>query len=345
MMRQILKEHGFLLPALCAAAFLLSACSLGGAPVQQLGTPPFPPPLQPPKPGSLAASGEVAASEEMQVSNVEETTTSSIEVSELSREQQDTAPSRQDHYRVQEGDTLFSISNDTQTRLTELVDLNNLKPPYRLEPGRQLQLPRRQEVASSTEKDVEATQQDSVEEATTSPSEPASEAGTDTTVGNDDPATVRDAPDMSEPDSGDIPVAAKTGPIGDPPALTGQGFAWPLEGEIISGYGAQGDGRHNDGINIAASEGSVVHASESGVVAYAGNELRGFGNLLLIRHQDGWVSAYGHNRRLLVGRGADVERGQPIAEVGASGSVSKPQLHFEIRKGTRAMDPLEILED
>ncbi|WP_051608866.1 LysM peptidoglycan-binding domain-containing M23 family metallopeptidase [Fodinicurvata fenggangensis] len=249
---------------------------------------------------------------------------------------------------MQEGDTLFSISNDTQTRLTELVDLNELEPPYELSPGERLRLPERSRQTESQQQAPLQQEDTQVQEPASDMAsvEPAAATGAGTEPGeSEEERTETKAPDMSQPESSDIPVAAETGPISDPPALTGQGFSWPLQGEILSRYGAQGDGQHNDGINIAVSEGTVVRASENGVVAYAGNELRGFGNLLLVRHQDGWVTAYGHNSRLLVGRGAEVERGQPIAEAGNSGSVSRPQLHFEIRKGTRAMDPLELLEE
>lgn len=317
------------------------ACSLSEPPLTQLGTPPFPPPLQPPKPGSLPTTSQASTVSQP------ETSTSSIEVSELTPSSEPAQVSEAvdgNSYEVQEGDTLFSISNETETRLTELVDLNGLEPPYRLSQGQRLRLPERP-------RQMERQQQVERREEVTEEQVPVSNPDTDEAspdTGEREEETARpesEAPDMSQPDSSDIPVAAETGPISDPPALTGQGFSWPLQGEILSRYGAQGDGRHNDGINIAASEGTVVHASENGVVAYAGNELRGFGNLLLVRHQDGWVTAYGHNSRLMVGRGAEVKRGQPIAEVGNSGSVSKPQLHFEIRKGTRAMDPLELLDE
>lgn len=317
------------------------ACSLSQPPVTQLGTPPFPPPLQPPKPGSLPTPSQASTVSQPEPS------TSNIEVSELtpsSEPEQESEAVDGNFYEVREGDTLFSISNDTETRLTELVDLNELEPPYQLSPGQRLRLPERQQ-QRERQQQVETQEEVTEKQASTSDRE-TGESSPDTSEREDEAARPEsEAPDMSQPDSSDIPVAAETGPISEPPALTGQGFSWPLKGEILSRYGAQGDGRHNDGINIAASEGTVVHASENGVVAYAGNELRGFGNLLLVRHQDGWVTAYGHNSRLLVGRGAEVKRGQPIAEVGNSGSVSKPQLHFEIRKGTRAMDPLELLDD
>ena len=114
---------------------------------------------------------------------------------------------------------------------------------------------------------------------------------------------------------------------------------------MISPFGAKPGGLKNDGINIALPKGAPVHAAENGVVAYAGNEIRGFGNLLLIKHDGGWISAYGHNDRLLVKQGDKVKRGQLIAEAGATGAVSSPQLHFELRKAGGAVDPLAHLAD
>jgi murein DD-endopeptidase MepM/ murein hydrolase activator NlpD len=128
------------------------------------------------------------------------------------------------------------------------------------------------------------------------------------------------------------------------PAVHGTGkFLWPVNGKIVSPFGPKDGGLHNDGINIAAPLGTPIHAADNGVVVYAGNELRGFGNLLLVRHADGWVSAYAHCDALLVKRGDNVKRGQVIARVGQSGNVTAPQLHFELRKGAEAVDPLAQL--
>ena len=112
---------------------------------------------------------------------------------------------------------------------------------------------------------------------------------------------------------------------------------------MISRFGPKEGGRHNDGINIRVPFGAEVRAAEAGVVVYAGNELKGFGNLVLIRHDGGWVSAYGHNATLHVERGQKVSRGQKIALAGSTGSVSEPQVHFELRKGSRAVDPQKYL--
>ncbi|WP_454628162.1 peptidoglycan DD-metalloendopeptidase family protein [Bradyrhizobium cenepequi] len=120
-------------------------------------------------------------------------------------------------------------------------------------------------------------------------------------------------------------------------------FRWPARGKVITGYGAKTNGKSNDGINLAVPEGTPVKAAEDGVVAYSGNELKGYGNLILVRHSNGYVTAYAHASELLVKRGDTIKRGQVIAKSGQSGEVSSPQLHFEIRKGSSPVDPLQFL--
>jgi murein DD-endopeptidase MepM/ murein hydrolase activator NlpD len=120
-------------------------------------------------------------------------------------------------------------------------------------------------------------------------------------------------------------------------------FRWPVRGRIIVGFGPRPNGAQNDGINLAVPEGTPVKAAEDGVVAYAGNELKGYGNLVLIRHADGYVSAYANASSLLVKRGDTVKRGQVIAHAGQTGNVTSPQLHFEIRKGSTPVDPTKYL--
>jgi murein DD-endopeptidase MepM/ murein hydrolase activator NlpD len=127
------------------------------------------------------------------------------------------------------------------------------------------------------------------------------------------------------------------------PARAGSGFIWPVRGRVISDFGPKGGGLHNDGINIAAARGTPIRAAENGVVVYAGNELRGFGNLVLLRHAGGWMTAYGHADALAVGRGDQVKRGQIIGRVGSTGNVTSPQVHFEIRRGARPVNPREHL--
>lgn len=120
-------------------------------------------------------------------------------------------------------------------------------------------------------------------------------------------------------------------------------FVWPANGKIISSFGRQKSGTINDGVNLALPAGTKIKAAEGGVVAYAGSELKGYGNLILIRHDNNWVTAYAHNSKLLVKRGQKVRRGQAIAKSGKSGSVHQPQLHFELRKGSKPVNPMKYL--
>jgi murein DD-endopeptidase MepM/ murein hydrolase activator NlpD len=120
-------------------------------------------------------------------------------------------------------------------------------------------------------------------------------------------------------------------------------FRWPANGRVIAGFGPTTNGQQNDGINIALPENTPVKAAEDGVVAYAGNELKGYGNLVLVRHPNGYVTAYAHAKELLVKRGDQVKRGQPIARSGQTGNVNAPQFHFEIRKGASPLDPTKFL--
>jgi murein DD-endopeptidase MepM/ murein hydrolase activator NlpD len=130
-----------------------------------------------------------------------------------------------------------------------------------------------------------------------------------------------------------------------PDPMSGNSFRWPVKGRVISGFGTRPDGGHNDGIDVAVPQGTSVKAAENGVVAYSGNELKGYGNLVLIRHANNWVSAYANNAELLVKRGDKVRRGQIIAKAGATGAVSQPQVHFELRKGSRPVDPTKHMSD
>ncbi|HVP83501.1 MAG TPA: M23 family metallopeptidase [Rhizomicrobium sp.] len=120
-------------------------------------------------------------------------------------------------------------------------------------------------------------------------------------------------------------------------------FAWPVSGRVISPFGASTTGERNDGINIAADRGTPIHAAADGVVTYSGNELKGYGNLVLIKHTDGYVTAYAHAERTLVSRGDKVSRGQVIAYTGETGDVTEPQLHFEIRHDTKPVDPRPLM--
>jgi murein DD-endopeptidase MepM/ murein hydrolase activator NlpD len=168
------------------------------------------------------------------------------------------------------------------------------------------------------------------------------------------PAVAQPKPVAAAPKEPETPQSASmVTPVTDTPATDGvksaeatgalPKFRWPANGRVIAGFGPATNGQQNDGINIALPENTPVKAAEDGVVAYAGNELKGYGNLVLVRHPNGYVTAYAHAKELLVKRGDQVKRGQPIARSGQTGNVTAPQLHFEIRKGASPLDPMRFL--
>lgn len=236
---------------------------------------------------------------------------------------------------VRRGDTLSQLARQYGVDFQSLARTNNKSAPYTIFVGERLRIPGTYgatQTARSSEAETRSTgslviaSPNSVESRRPVLPQPAPEPV-------QQPAEARHAAFQ--------PQQALPSP---PPPLAGKGFVWPLRGEVIAEFGSLGKGQHNDGINIAAPKGAAVHAAENGVVAYAGNELKGFGNLLLIKHADGWMTAYAHADRLLVAKGESVTRGQQVATVGATGNVSSSQLHFEIRKGTQAVNPLEYLD-
>lgn len=218
-------------------------------------------------------------------------------------------PVKQYHI-VKRGESLYSISRDYNVDITSLSKLNNLKTPYYLSVGQKLMLP----ASVSAKAQTYQTQKSSYTKQNSSSSSSAT--------------TYKSAPVT---DSYVAPKARKTK------------FDWPVNGRVISGFGNLGSGRKNDGINIKANLGTTVKAADTGTVAYAGNELKGFGNLILIKHNDGWITAYAHNDQLFVRKGQKVKRGEKIATVGSTGSVTTPQLHFEVRSGKRAVNPRPYL--
>jgi murein DD-endopeptidase MepM/ murein hydrolase activator NlpD len=223
-------------------------------------------------------------------------------------------------YRVAEGDTLYRISRCTGVDMAVLSRLNGIVPPYVISHGQRLRVPPPTRAPECPERGQIVT----VAAVPVPPPPP--------------PVETTEAVLVATP----IPPPTP-GPPPEPPARSGGRFLRPVEGPLLAAYGRQASGRQNDGINVAAPAGTPVRATENGVVVYAGNELRGYGNLLLVRHAEGWTSAYAHNSRLLVGRGATVARGQVIAEVGQSGNVTRPQSHFELRRGAEAVDPQKHL--
>ena len=252
-------------------------------------------------------------------------------------------------YTVQRGDSLYAISRRTGIKVATLKELNGIEDARRMRPGMVLQLggsPAASPAATNREYDTAAraprAERTSVDinggrqpiilnPSSESRSVPAASRITDRPAG----AVQNAAPRRQA--SADVSNRAPA------PSATGK-FRWPARGRIIRGFGSRADGSKNDGINIAVPVGTDVHAAEAGVVAYAGDELKGYGNLILVRHESGFVTAYAHSSRMLVRRGDNVRRGQVIAKAGKTGEVSRPQIHFELRKGAKPIDPIPYLD-
>lgn len=240
---------------------------------------------------------------------------------------------------VNRGDTLMSIARRNNVSVDQLASANNLDQTARLSLGMKLTVPGSKAVAAAPAPAAQPVAAVSAQPATTIAAPPTKMAS----VGGPPQAArlasatanVTEEKPAAEP----APVAAK------PSEATGAlpTFRWPVRGKVITSYGAKTNGKSNDGINVAVPEGTPVKAAEDGVVAYSGNELKGYGNLVLVRHSNGYVTAYAHASELMVKRGDPIKRGQIIAKSGQSGEVGSPQLHFEIRKGSSPVDPLQFL--
>jgi murein DD-endopeptidase MepM/ murein hydrolase activator NlpD len=218
--------------------------------------------------------------------------------------------STQEHV-VAAGDTLFSLGRQYKVSPFAIADLNGLKHDKPLSLGQSLKLPAGGMMTAAKPElppKIELAQK------------PA-------------PLALPKAQTTDE-------QVADAAPVATPSELS---MRWPLRGKVISAFGPKTNGMKNEGINIAVPEGTNIQAAETGVVAYAGNELKGYGNLILIRHAGGFVTAYAHASQLMVKKGDQIKRGQVIAKAGQTGAVQSPQLHFEVRKGATALDPTKYL--
>ena len=236
------------------------------------------------------------------------------------------APAQPSVHVVVPGDTLTKIARMYGTNITELAKLNNIAPHTKLSLGDQIKVPGRS--ARAPRPDAATTAQplspQPKSKSAAGKAQSAAPAATETVS----------VATQAEPAPAPSSVAAANG---------NATFRWPAKGRIIAGFGPKTNGQQNDGINLALPEGTPVRAAEDGVVAYAGNELKGYGNLILVRHNNGYVTAYAHAKELLVKRGDPIKRGQVIARSGQTGNVDAPQLHFEIRKGPTPLDPMPML--
>ncbi len=247
--------------------------------------------------------------------------------------------------RVAAGDTLYSMSRKYAVPVNDLAVMNNLTAPFTLSVGQTLRVPDLAVVTPVVASVTPAGQTSQGKQVAATPVKA-------TAVTSQKPQSVKtpakvDVPVVAQP----APAVQKTKISSDPnkkmpkiSARSSSKFAWPVRGRVLSHFGAKGNGLFNDGINIAAKRGTAVKAAENGAVAYAGNELKGMGNLIIVQHSGGWMTVYAHMDSMAVRRGATVKVGQKIGTVGTTGKVDEPQLHFEIRKGTKAYNPETYLK-
>jgi murein DD-endopeptidase MepM/ murein hydrolase activator NlpD len=260
---------------------------------------------------------------------------------------------------IQRGQTLSDIAHSYHVPMRVIAEANSLSPPYRIQVGRTLVIPgagpTRLAAAPGSVAALPPTPRPEVPQPTTGldlpppaalqpPSVSAAALAPPPVPPEAKPGPAATPPLVSAaPPPREVPETSDANSDATPPAAGTGAFLWPVRGHVLATYGTKPDGTHNDGINIAAPRGTAVQAVEGGVVAYTGNELRGYGNLVLVKHANGWISAYAHCDAILVKRGEKVERGQVIARVGSTGNVNEPQLHFELRRGQHAVDPREFM--
>jgi murein DD-endopeptidase MepM/ murein hydrolase activator NlpD len=249
---------------------------------------------------------------------------------------------------VAAGDTLHKISRTYGRSVADLAKANNIEPTATLKIGDRIVIPggpgshsvaknkSSQPLAAPSAKAAAAGR------AAASAKAAASKAA----VPKAQPVKATPPPKQPEQPPEHAAVVTPSGETATPAPIKSDaspGFRWPVKGRVIAGFGPKPNGQQNDGINLAVPEGTPVKAAEDGVVAYAGNELKGYGNLVLVRHPNGYVTAYAHAKELLVKRGDQIKRGDVIAKSGQSGNVDAPQLHFEVRKGSAPVDPMQFL--
>ncbi|WP_306017007.1 M23 family metallopeptidase [Oceanicaulis sp. MMSF_3324] len=250
---------------------------------------------------------------------------------------------------VQSGDTLYAIAQRCGVALSEIAAENSLQQPYTLRRGQTLRLPgpstytvRRGDnlyriALAHGMSTHELAQLNGLRQPyTIYPGQDLSVRGTART------AVLQAQPQQTSASAQPSAPARRASPPPRASAANAPSFQWPLQGQIITAYGGA-EGARIDGIRIAARLGDPVRAAADGEVVYAGNELQGYGELVLVRHENNWVTAYGLNSVLRVNVGDRVTAGQHIADAGASGSETRTALHFEVRRGVSPVDPMQVL--
>lgn len=253
----------------------------------------------------------------------------------------DQEPAPAGFYRVKRGDTLISIALEHGVDWRELAASNDISNPNIIEVGRLLRiLPSRPTAPAPSVAAVPAASADPAGAGASAPSGSGPQAAAVPAAG---PVQVRPIESSPAPGPGGAtqppPEIASVAPAAPAPAASaGMQWAWPANGQVITGFTEGG----SKGVAIAGAPGEAIFAAESGRVIYSGNGLRGYGNLVIVKHDQDFTTAYAHNRAILVKEGQVVRRGQKIAELGMS-DADRPMLHFEVRRSGKPVDPLGFL--
>lgn len=264
---------------------------------------------------------------------------------------------------VVKGDTLYSLSRRYEIPVNDLAVMNKLSAPFNLSVGQKVKVPKIATVPTRSVAEIKP--QTKVKEVKTTPvskqnvkvetvkkdvqkNTPIQQKQPDTKNKKVETASKKVEPKKEKPvEKTQAKTKISSNPKQELPRIAARSsskFSWPVRGKILSGFGPKKSGLVNDGINISAVSGTLVRAAENGVIAYAGNEVKGMGNLIIMQHSDGWMTVYAHLSSMTVKRGDKVNVGQQIGKVGQTGKVDAPQLHFEIRKGTKAYNPTLYLK-
>lgn len=296
------------------------------------------------------------------VEEITETETVAIEVVEAE-------PAGPATHTVARGEWMLALARQYEVDPRALAAANGLEPPYPLKPGQVLTIPEAEEAVVVAAVEPEATPAPPPQVSEARPAEPAASEAVYVVQKGDvlgaiarqhglsvselaaanalsSPYPLKPGQELQVPEASSTPAVEVAVAAPEPavaPSIAPDEFLWPVDGRVIARFGDDKDGESRSGIAIEARKGAPVKAAQRGVVVYAGDAIRGYGRMILLRHDDGYVTAYGHNSALLVNVGATVDQGQVIARVGDTGGVPSPQLHFEVRKGKQPIDPETVL--
>jgi murein DD-endopeptidase MepM/ murein hydrolase activator NlpD len=274
----------------------------------------------------------------------------SLFVKKASKKTKRKSSSNSQAIKVKSGDSLYSIAKSNKTSTRTLIELNNLNPPYKIFPGQTLYVPqnRATHIVTSGESLFGIARQYKISMTELAQLNKIKKPYTlkigqslALPIANNKSRNSKIAKKSQSKKKYQKKYSKKRKSI--KLSKSKNKFIWPVKGEVISSFGRKSNGTHNDGINIKAKFGAPIRATNSGKIIYVGNELRGYGNLIIMKHKNGWLSAYAHNNDIFVKKNQSIKQGEIIGTIGNTGNVKTAQLHFGLRKGRQALNPTQYL--